>query len=282
MAENEAAQDTSFVEIPLDDPTAVFVSEIKAKEVSGNVDEAAKFALEQGEGYESIGIDKEQAEKILDSSEASSVKVIDSSNVSGGLVGITTSPASLNVDVAGDSGKPKKPAKVNKKNKKTVKATSSCVWPFDTTAKTINTIAQGRFKVVRSNGKIHNGVDFGTQKVKGVTAKAYRAGTVFKIVSTPVAYGKGYGGYGKLVIIKHSEKKFSWYAHLESIASGLKEKDKVKAGQKIGIIGGTSAPGYKPFDPHLHFEVRAGADTNGEVKKPDLPASSYHGCQLFK
>jgi murein DD-endopeptidase MepM/ murein hydrolase activator NlpD len=49
-----------------------------------------------------------------------------------------------------------------------------------------------------------------------------------------------------------------YYAHLESYAPGLKEKDKVSRGQVIGYVGTT---GNAPRDtPHLHFAIFKLAD----------------------
>ena len=61
--------------------------------------------------------------------------------------------------------------------------------------------------------------------------------------------GSGLLGYGKLIIIKHSETYLSAYAHNEKIYA--KEGDAVKAGQQIATMG----LGNKGR-PVLHFEIR--------------------------
>jgi lipoprotein NlpD len=61
--------------------------------------------------------------------------------------------------------------------------------------------------------------------------------------------GSGLLGYGKLIIIKHSDTYLSAYAHNEKIFA--KEGDKVKAGQQIATMG----LGNKGR-PILHFEIR--------------------------
>lgn len=58
------------------------------------------------------------------------------------------------------------------------------------------------------------------------------------------------GGYGKLIIIKHSMGYETRYGHLSSYA--VKIGERVKKGQKIAEVGMTG----RTTGPHLHFEVR--------------------------
>ncbi len=99
---------------------------------------------------------------------------------------------------------------------------------------------------------------------KGAVSRHYDRGRVFKginIQALPgrdvqaaadgvVAYaGSGLRGYGKLIIIKHSGIYLSAYAHNKTIV--VKEGQRIRAGDKIGSIGG---------DPdnrgRLYFELR--------------------------
>ena len=66
-----------------------------------------------------------------------------------------------------------------------------------------------------------------------------------------------YKSYGNLVILRHGDGSFvTTYGQLQSI--GVQKNEKVKAGQKIGTVGGAN-----PQDPALHFEVRiAGKPVN--------------------
>ncbi len=60
------------------------------------------------------------------------------------------------------------------------------------------------------------------------------------------------GGFGKLVLIRHTAKYTTAYAHLSRYATKLKQGDRVRQGQVIGRVGATgSATG-----PHLHYEIR--------------------------
>lgn len=58
------------------------------------------------------------------------------------------------------------------------------------------------------------------------------------------------GGYGNLVVIRHSSGLETYYGHLSSHA--VKENDLVKAGDVIGYGGSTG----RSTGPHLHFETR--------------------------
>jgi lipoprotein NlpD len=77
---------------------------------------------------------------------------------------------------------------------------------------------------------------------KGQPVKAAATGWV-------VYKGNGLLGYGNLIIIKHNETYFSAYAHTENVV--VKEKEKVKLGQRIADMGNTSSEKTK-----LHFEIR--------------------------
>ncbi|SDI93178.1 Peptidase family M23 [Ferrimonas sediminum] len=61
--------------------------------------------------------------------------------------------------------------------------------------------------------------------------------------------GSALRGYGKLIIIKHSDDYLSAYAHNKKIL--VREKQGVKAGQRIAEMGQTDSDRVK-----LHFEIR--------------------------
>lgn len=61
--------------------------------------------------------------------------------------------------------------------------------------------------------------------------------------------GQGSGGFGQLVMVKHSNNVYTAYGYLSSIA--VREGQKVSGGQPIGTMG--ASPEGKSI---LHFEVR--------------------------
>jgi Peptidase family M23/Putative peptidoglycan binding domain len=58
------------------------------------------------------------------------------------------------------------------------------------------------------------------------------------------------GGWGKLVVVAHSDGVRTMYAHLSSI--GVRVGARVATGDRLGAVGATG----DASGPHLHFEVR--------------------------
>ena len=86
-----------------------------------------------------------------------------------------------------------------------------------------------------------NGLD-----IPGKEGQAIKASSGGQVVYS----GNGLIGYGELIIIKHSEKMLSAYAH--NRVRLVKEGDQVWAGQKIAEMGRNSGD-----EQILHFEIRA-------------------------
>lgn len=133
----------------------------------------------------------------------------------------------------------------------------------------------------------HHGVEFpnsfGTTVLSAGDGVVVVAGTDFDPTSErgvwPITYYGPYSNfYGNLVIIQHqappelaqlfpelSQPVYSLYAHLSQIAVQVGEQ--VTAGQEIGRVGMSGiAEG-----PHLHFEVRLGAETYASYKSSHNP-----------
>lgn len=91
-----------------------------------------------------------------------------------------------------------------------------------------------------SNGGLHKGID-----LKGNLGEPVHAAGAGQVVYA----GDGLRGYGKLLIVKHSDKYLSAYAHNSRLL--VKEGDVVAVGQKIAEMGSTGTDSVK-----LHFEVR--------------------------
>ncbi|MCW5591527.1 MAG: peptidoglycan DD-metalloendopeptidase family protein [Burkholderiales bacterium] len=89
-----------------------------------------------------------------------------------------------------------------------------------------------------------------TEATKGIDIAGKKGAPVVAAAAGRVVYaGQGLRGYGKLVIIKHSDTWLSAYAHNDNIV--VKEQQDVKRGQKIAEMGSTDTDQVK-----LHFEVR--------------------------
>ncbi|MET8975713.1 transglycosylase family protein [Streptomyces sp. NPDC004539] len=95
----------------------------------------------------------------------------------------------------------------------------------------------------------HTGVDFPVPT--GTSVKAVGAGEV-------VTAGWG-GSFGYQVVIRHSDGRYTQYAHLSAIS--VRDGQSVGAGQRIGRSGSTG----NSTGPHLHFEVRTGPEFGSDV-----------------
>lgn len=99
----------------------------------------------------------------------------------------------------------------------------------------------------RSSGT-HTGLDIATSS--GTPIKAAATGTVI--------YAGYKGSYGNLVIIAHTDKVQTYYAHCSKIY--VSNGQTVSQGQTIAAVGSTG----NSTGPHLHLEVRE----NGVAKNP--------------
>ncbi|MCB5164042.1 LysM peptidoglycan-binding domain-containing M23 family metallopeptidase [Streptomyces bambusae] len=95
----------------------------------------------------------------------------------------------------------------------------------------------------------HTGVDFSVGS--GTSVHAVGAGTV---VSAGWA-----GAYGNEVIIRHSDGRYSQYAHLSSLSVSAGQV--VGAGDTVGLSGSTG----NSTGPHLHFEIRTGPSYGQDI-----------------
>ncbi len=99
-----------------------------------------------------------------------------------------------------------------------------------------------RFHPIHKNWRTHAGVDFAAPT--GTPVKASSDGVV-EFVGTQ-------NGYGNIVVLRHSNRYATAYAHLSRFATGLKKGMSVSQGDLIAFVGSTGwATG-----PHLHYEVR--------------------------
>lgn len=91
------------------------------------------------------------------------------------------------------------------------------------------------------NGRRHEGID--VPAPRGTPISAAAAGRV-------VYSGNGMRGYGKVIVVKHSDDISTVYAHNSANLVGM--GDRVRQGQVIARVGRTG----RATGTHLHFEVR--------------------------
>lgn len=94
--------------------------------------------------------------------------------------------------------------------------------------------------ISRFNGQTQKGIDIAGSR--GTPVKAAAAGTVQYA-------GDELRGYGKLVLIKHSDSTMTAYAYNDSLK--VRNGQSVQMGQTIATMGDSGTTGVK-----LHFEVR--------------------------
>ena len=98
--------------------------------------------------------------------------------------------------------------------------------------------------------RMHRGVDFAAPH--GTPVLAAGDGVVRK-----KTYEKGYGRY---VLLRHSNRLSTLYAHMRGFARGLRKGARVKQGQVIGYVGSSGLS----TGAHLHYEIHR----NGRAMNP--------------
>jgi len=101
-----------------------------------------------------------------------------------------------------------------------------------------------RFHPILKRYRAHEGIDY-----------AAPIGTPVSAIGDGIVKKSQYsGGYGNLVVIKHSNGYESYYGHLSKYGKGIKKGKKIKQGQIIGYVGSTGLS----TGPHLDFRVKKG------------------------
>jgi lipoprotein NlpD len=101
-----------------------------------------------------------------------------------------------------------------------------------------------------SSAKVVRGFSVKDEGNKGLDFEGSIGSPILAAADGKVVYtGSALRGFGKLVIVKHSDSYLSAYAHNDKIM--VKEQQWIKAGQKIATMGRSGTDKVK-----LHFEVR--------------------------
>ena len=94
----------------------------------------------------------------------------------------------------------------------------------------------------------------------GIDIKAARNDPINAAGSGKVVYSGWMGGYGKVLVIEHSNGQSTLYAHCSTLLAG--KGASVSSGQLVARIGTTG----RSTGPHLHFEVRNGNSPVNPIK----------------
>ena len=115
---------------------------------------------------------------------------------------------------------------------------------------------------------LHHGVDIGNPS--GTPVLAVASGTVFVAGSDQAeVHGLQPDFYGQLVVVQldrefHERPVFVLYGHLSQVTARVGQR--VTTGDVLGEVGMTGVA----IGPHLHFEVRVGANTYADTRNPEL------------
>lgn len=106
-----------------------------------------------------------------------------------------------------------------------------------------------RYHPILKRRRPHLGIDYGASR--GTPVRATGGGIVTRA-------GR-WGGYGRIVEVRHPNNLRTRYAHLNGIAGGVRVGARVDQGQVIGRVGSTGLA----TAPHLHYEfLRGGHHVN--------------------
>jgi hypothetical protein len=126
--------------------------------------------------------------------------------------------------------------------------------------------------------RIHHGIDLANP----IGVEVYAAGDgVVSWAGKGSLEDDGYiTAYGNTVVIEHDfgyqgQQIFTLYAHLSALL--VESGQRVQSGQLIGLIGNTG----QVSGPHVHFEVRIGANRYNSVYNPLLWMAPYVGTGVI-
>lgn len=101
---------------------------------------------------------------------------------------------------------------------------------------------KGRYHPILKRWRAHKGVDYAA--ATGIAVRATATGRILE--------RRHKGGYGKTIVITHSGKYSTLYAHLSRFRRGHRVGSLVKQGEVIGYVGKSGLA----TGPHLHYEFR--------------------------
>lgn len=110
--------------------------------------------------------------------------------------------------------------------------------------------SRSRYHPVLERRRAHLGIDYGANT--GTPVRTTGDGVVSK--------KRWWGGYGRMVEVRHNSRYRTRYAHMSAFARGLDVGERVAQGEVIGRVGASG----NTTGPHLHYEFLV----NGEQVDP--------------
>lgn len=128
---------------------------------------------------------------------------------------------------------------LGKKYEKSYKFSTPFIRPIGGKTRISSGFTHRRFHPILKRYRAHLGIDY-----------ANRTGTPIRATAKGKIVHRGWkGGYGKCIIIQHSNGLRSLYAHMSRYRKGYKVGSRVPQGKVIGYVGTTG----RSTGPHLHF-----------------------------
>ena len=120
------------------------------------------------------------------------------------------------------------------------------------------------FTQARDGGaRVHDAIDI--MAPRGTPVLAAASGTVEKLFTSKPG--------GLTIYVRSPDRRIiTYYAHLDAYAAGLKEGQRVRAGQQIGTVGSTG--NADPAAPHLHFAILE-TTPDADWWEPATPINPY-------
>jgi len=129
--------------------------------------------------------------------------------------------------------------------------------------------SSARFHPVLGRMRAHRGIDYAAPT--GTRVRTTGDGVIEFVGSQ--------GGYGNVIIVRHTGNRTTLYAHLSRFAQGIRKGARVSQGDVIGFVGATGMA----TGPHLHYEFRvAGIHQDpSTVTLPSAPPLSQAQLPAF-
>jgi murein DD-endopeptidase MepM/ murein hydrolase activator NlpD len=130
--------------------------------------------------------------------------------------------------------------------------------------------SNARYHPVLRETRAHRGIDYGAPT--GTRVRTTGDGTI--------EFAGTQGGYGKVVMVRHSGGRTTVYGHISGFAPGIRNGVRVAQGDVIGLVGATGVA----TGPHLHYEFRvAGVHRNPlTIALPEAAPISPNQLAAFK